>query len=174
MFISSDFADTAASEHRVWPSRAPHSSSGQRTHGAIAGSAFNLLESDVIRIALMEGDTPLHPSTAKTRLGRVFQNIATVLVGDRRKGPLADERLEALRRFAAAARSGRGALDRSELRRFFRAGYNVRQALEVSLLVAAATISGTDTPSWKLIDDALVDGVRSFSLPARINVSRDV
>ncbi len=127
-------------------------------------SSFDPLERDVVRIALMEGHISVEPDVAATARGRAARRLAAMLVGDRRKGSLANERLEALRRFAAVVRSGSGALDRGELRRFFRAGYSVRQALEVSLLAAAMTIGSADWPSWDEVDEVLNDGVTGFRL----------
>lgn len=55
--------------------------------------------------------------------------------------PLADARLEALHRFAAAVVERRGALPEAEVAAFLEAGYTRAQVLEVVTIVAAKVIS---------------------------------
>ncbi|MGC5013418.1 carboxymuconolactone decarboxylase family protein [Streptosporangium sp. DT93] len=59
----------------------------------------------------------------------------------RARRPLADARLEAVRRFTLAVMDGLGAVDEKETRAFLDAGHTARNALEVVLGVGAYTIS---------------------------------
>ncbi len=168
MLASTEYPEDSGAD-RFWSTSDPP----PKTRAFVARSSFGPLEREVVRIALMEGNITVKPDVEANAWSRGFRRLTAMLVGDRRKGSLANDRLEALRRFTAVVQSGSGALDQGELRRFFRAGYSVRQALEVSLLVAATAISSTDRPSRGQVDEVLNDGVAAFPLlPAITSVAR--
>lgn len=81
-----------------------------------------------------------------------MQKVDAGIVDALRGGsPLADGKLEALRRFAAAVASTRGWPDPLVTKAFFAAGYGQQQALEVILGVGVKTLSNysnhmTETP----------------------------
>ena len=82
---------------------------------------FEPIELQVIAIA--EAD-PIASIGAPTRFSRFFERW----LGISRPKPLANERLEALRRFAVLARVTGGSLPVDEVRRFLAAGYSLLQA----------------------------------------------
>lgn len=82
---------------------------------------FEPLEQTVI--ALAEAD-PVASIGTPSRFSGFFERW----FGFRRHNPLTDERLEALRRFAALARVAAGVLPADEVRRFIAAGFSLTQA----------------------------------------------
>lgn len=86
-----------------------------------APEIFEPLEQTVI--ALAEAD-PVASLGAPSRFARFFESW----FGFRRHNPLADEKLEALRRFAVLARVAAGSLPAEEVRRFIAAGFSLTQA----------------------------------------------
>lgn len=76
--------------------------------------------------------------TAEAKEARVGDDI---IQGVRDKGPLPDEKLEALRSFAAAVVKKRGHLPKEEIEAFLSAGYGKSNILEVILAVGMKTIS---------------------------------
>lgn len=84
-------------------------------------AAFAPLELRVI--ALAEAD-PVASIGAPSRFARFFERW----FGFKRPNPLADERLEALRRFAVLARVTGGRLPAEEVKHFLAAGFSLLQA----------------------------------------------
>ncbi|HTU09618.1 MAG TPA: hypothetical protein VMG08_01870 [Allosphingosinicella sp.] len=82
---------------------------------------FAPLEQTVI--ALAEAD-PVASLGAPSRFARLFERW----FGFKRHNPLADKRLEALRRFAVLARVAAGRLPAEEVKRFLAAGFSLSQA----------------------------------------------
>ncbi|MFB8089484.1 carboxymuconolactone decarboxylase family protein [Streptomyces sp. col6] len=72
----------------------------------------------------------------------------------RESTPLPDERLEAMRQFTLAVLAANGAVDDATLRAFTAHGYTARNALEVTLGIAAYTLSTLANR----MTDAPVDG----------------
>jgi hypothetical protein len=89
--------------------------------GPAESASFGPLEQTVI--ALAEAD-PVASLGAPRRFARFFERW----FGFARHNPLADERLEALRRFALLARVAAGRLPAEEVRRFLAAGFSLSQA----------------------------------------------
>lgn len=104
------------------------------TTDSIAATArFTHAEARVIALA----DSDRADSVgARSRLGRFIDRV----FGIRRSNPLADPRLEALRRFAVLARLSDGRLPGAEIERFIAAGFTVLQARALQLRVAASRI----------------------------------
>ena len=90
---------------------------------------------------------------------------ADVVDAIRDDAPIADERLEALRRFTVAVSEKRGWLDDADLAAFFAAGYGRQQVLEVVLGVAMKTLSNfTHHIAQPALDDAFK--AREWHTPA--------
>jgi hypothetical protein len=87
---------------------------------------FTTTEHHAIAVARGDGRWSVHPRTLLTRL-------AGALFGVRPPNPLADPRLEALRRFAVLARVSNGDVPGDEIERFLAAGFTTRAALTLSL-----------------------------------------
>ena len=92
-----------------------------RLQGDSAGARFDPLELKVIRLA--EAD-PIASIGPPSRFAAWFERW----FGIERPRPLADSRLEALRRFAVLARVTGGQLPVDEVRRFLAAGFSRFQA----------------------------------------------
>lgn len=84
-------------------------------------ASFTALERQVI--ALAEAD-PVASIGAPKRFARFFERW----FGFKRPSPLANERLEALRRFAVLARVSAGQLPAEEVKRFLAADFSLLQA----------------------------------------------
>ncbi|MCJ8157605.1 hypothetical protein [Sphingomonas sp. LaA6.9] len=82
---------------------------------------FSALELRVIALSKSEGPSSLEPPS---RLGAFLETLFAI----KRPNPLADPRLEALRRFAILARSVGDRLADAEVNAFLRAGFDRVQA----------------------------------------------
>ncbi len=91
--------------------------------------AFTPVELSVISLARVDGLATLRPRNWLTRL-------AERLFGVGRPNPLADPRLEALRRFALIVRNHRGDPPQGEIDRFLAAGFTARAAIALSSLAS--------------------------------------
>ena len=110
--------------------------------GAFQGSSFSALEQHVV-LQTVNATNACHYCTAAhsaVAIGvtRIDPAIDTAL---RELRPLADPRLEALRRFTHAVADGRGWVDDAGLEDFLAAGFTRAQLLEVVLGVGQKTIS---------------------------------
>lgn len=88
---------------------------------------FTPLELSVVALAARDTAWSVRPRTR-------FVRIVEALFGIRRSNPLANPRLEALRRFAVIVRSMRGRLPASELEAFLAAGFPPGAAAALSSL----------------------------------------
>ena len=88
---------------------------------------FTPAERAVIAVARIDGASSVRPRTLLTRL-------AAALFGVAPPNPLADPRLEALRRFAVLARLAKGHPSRADTDAFLAAGFAPRAALILSNL----------------------------------------
>lgn len=80
---------------------------------------------------------------------------AAVVQAARAGGPVADQKLEALRAFAAAVAATRGRPDEAASKAFLAAGYERRHVLEVVLGVGLKTLSNyTNHAAGTRLDDA--------------------
>jgi hypothetical protein len=86
---------------------------------------FTPAERHVIAVARIDGPGSVRPRTVLTRL-------AGALFGMNPPNPLADPRLEALRRFAVLARVSGGDVPRHEIDRFLAAGFTPGAALALA------------------------------------------
>jgi hypothetical protein len=84
-------------------------------------AAFAPLELQVISLTALDPPSSLRRPSRLARLVERWLGLAT-------RKPLANPRLEALRRFAVLARSARGRLPARELERFLSAGFTKAQA----------------------------------------------
>lgn len=94
---------------------------------AMAKPAFTPVELSVITLAAIDGASTIRPRSWLSRL-------AARLFGVGRPNPLADPRLEALRRFAIVARDHRGDPPQTEIDRFLAAGFTALAAITLSSL----------------------------------------
>lgn len=88
---------------------------------------FSALEMRVVALAARDTAWSVRPRTR-------FVRIVEALFGIRRSNPLADPRLEALRRFTIIVRNMRGRLPAAELEAFLAAGFSPRAATALSSL----------------------------------------
>lgn len=89
--------------------------------------AFTPIELSVIALARVDGPATVRRRTWLTRLAKAMFGIGL-------PNPLADPRLEALRRFAIVARDHRGDPPQAEIDRFLAAGFTALAAITLSSL----------------------------------------
>lgn len=107
-------------------------------------AAFSSIEQQAVRLGLLEGERPVARGAHSNAVGRAKDWLVWFVLGDRRGSSLANPRLEALRRFTAATRHRHGGVDRGELSRFLRAGFNLHHALEIAICAVATSIGRFD------------------------------
>lgn len=100
---------------------------------AAHAARFTPVEARVI--ALADSDR-LESVSGRSRFGRLIDAV----FGIRRSNPLADPRLEALRRFTVLARLSDGRLPTAEIERFVAAGFSAAQARALQVRAATARI----------------------------------
>ena len=93
----------------------------ERPELALTPPLFTRGEYQVIELARRDGIRSIRPRSWPTR-------IAERLFGIRPANPLADPRLEAIRRFAVAVKHGHGSMIEAEYRQFQAAGYALGHA----------------------------------------------
>ena len=92
---------------------------------------FTPLEARVIALSTRDR---IHSVRPRSRAGRLLD----ALFGVKRSAPLADPKLESLRRFTILARLADGRLPEREIEQFLAAGYSPLQARALQLRAAAA------------------------------------
>lgn len=104
-------------------------------------SSFSPVERQVIYLAINYVNECEYCMSGHSALAAMAGVAADTIEALRENAPLADPRLEALRRFAARVTETRGELDAAEVESFRAAGFTNAQILEVILAVSVKTIS---------------------------------
>lgn len=107
----------------------------------LAQTSFSATEQQVILLTVSRYNECTYCVGAHSSIARMQQVPADVIESIRNDQPIADPRLEALRRFATRVVDQRGWLSDEDIGEFFAAGYDRQQVLEVVLGVAMKTIS---------------------------------
>jgi len=109
----------------------------QRLHRlAIEGTAFTPTERTVVWMAINVYHACHYCVPAHTAIAHMEKIDPAVIEALRDETPLADERLEALRRFTLAVAETRGRPGGEEIARFEAAGYGSRAVLDVVLILS--------------------------------------
>lgn len=104
-------------------------------------TAFSEIERDVILITISAYNECSYCVAAHSTAGAAHGLSADDLANLRAGRPLADARLEALRRFTRLVVEKRGWVDDADIQAFLAAGFARPQALEILVAVAAKTLS---------------------------------
>lgn len=122
---------------------------------AYGKTGFSPAEQQLLALAVSVENECSYCSAAHTLMGKGAGLDAATLDAARAGQPVPDAKREALRRFAVAVVSHRGAVPEAELNAFFAAGYSKEAALEVVLGVATKTLMNyTDRLVHTPLDDA--------------------
>lgn len=125
-------------------------------YGALWGIAektgFTAIERNVAYLAIIYENECTYCMAGHTNLSKMAKVSDAVISAVREGRPIADPRLEALRRFAAAVTRNRGVASPAEVEAFKAAGYDNRAILDVLVLAATKLISNytnhlADTPN---------------------------
>ncbi len=113
----------------------------QALQGHLAVSAFTPAEQQFLALVVSVANGCTYCVAAHTPAAERAGLAAEVVEAVRDGGPIADKRLQALRRFAFAVVERRGRVGDAEVAAFLAAGFSRRQALDVLVAVAMKTIS---------------------------------
>ena len=118
-------------------------------------TSFSPAEQQVILLAVSRYNECTYCVGAHSAIAAMQKVPADVVESIRKDEPIADAKLEALRRFTVRLVDQRGWLSDEDLGEFFAAGYDRQQVLEVVLGVAMKTISNyTNHIAGTELDDA--------------------
>jgi uncharacterized peroxidase-related enzyme len=120
--------------------------------GLVAKTSFTAVEQQVAYLAVIHANECEYCMAGHSVLARMAKVDAATIAALREALPLAEPRLEALRRFAADVALSRGQVGDAAIEAFLAAGFSRQQVLEVVLVVATKTISNyvnhlTHTPN---------------------------
>ena len=126
--------------------------------GLVAKSSLTPVEQQVAYMAISVFHECEYCTMGHTFLSRQVGMPETAIQALRNGGPLADGRLEALRRFAEAVVRERGFVGDAAVERFLAAGFTKANVLEVVTVAATKTISNytnhiTHTPKESFMSD---------------------
>ena len=108
---------------------------------AFSRSSFTPAEQQVVYLAINYENECAYCMAGHSVLAAKAGVPADAIEAIREGRPIADRRLEALRRFAAAMTAERGHVGQAAVERFLAAGFTRAQVLEVILAIAAKTLS---------------------------------
>ena len=127
----------------------------QKLTGLFQQTSFTKTEQHVIWLAINYTNNCHYCMPAHTGLAYMDGVEESVVTALREGKPIADEKLEALRRFAVAMVEKRGFVEDSDVSAFHDAGYNQQQVLEVILGVAHKVLSNyTNHVAQTPVDEA--------------------
>ncbi len=123
--------------------------------GALDRARLTPAEQQIVAIAVSAENGCSYCVAAHSTMAAMVKAPAAAVDAARKRLPMDDRKLEALRRFAVAVVRARGRVSDGELKTFQEAGYDRGHALDVFALVALKTLSNyvnhvADTP----LDDA--------------------
>lgn len=104
-------------------------------------TSFSVTEQQIILLAVSRYNECTYCIGAHSAIAAMQEISADIVESIRNDEPIADPKLEALRRFTTAVVDQRGWLSDEDTGQFIAAGYNKQQILEVVLGIAMKTIS---------------------------------
>lgn len=109
--------------------------------GTLEGSSLRTAEQQVVLLVAARQYTSEYCVAANSTVAEMRAVPPEVIEGVRKNEPLADPRLEALRRFAGEMVRERGRVSEETTQAFFEAGFTKAQVLEVILGIATETMA---------------------------------
>ena len=134
--------------------------------GLFSGSSLSPVEQQVVTLTVSFENGCDYCMAAHSMAAEMAGATAEQIAALREGAPLADARLEALRRFTAALVQNRGWLDEKEVEAFLAAGYSRQSILDVILGAALKTISNYTNHLTKTPLDAAFEKYR-WTSPAK-------
>ena len=136
--------------------------------GLAEKTGFTPVERNVAYLAIIYENECTYCMAGHTNLSRMAHVDADTIAAVREGRPIADPKLEALRRFAALVTRRRGVVGEADVAAFKAAGYDNRAVLEVLVLGATKLISNyanhlADTPN-----DAFMKGAE-WTAPGKLH-----
>jgi len=109
--------------------------------GLAEKTSFTPVERNIVYLAIIYENECVYCMAGHTNLSRMAKVSDETIAALREGHPIADAKLEALRRFAALVTRNRGVVSQSEVEAFKAAGYNNQAILDVLVLAATKLIS---------------------------------
>ena len=130
-------------------------------------TAFTPEERNIAYIAIIYENECTYCMAGHTNLSRVAKVEPDTIAAVREGRPIADPKLEALRRFAAKVTRDRGAVSEADVSAFKSAGYDNRAVLDVLVLAATKLISNYTNHLAQTPLDAFMKGAE-WDPPGRL------
>jgi uncharacterized peroxidase-related enzyme len=109
--------------------------------GIAEKTSFTPVERNVAYLSIIYENECVYCMAGHTNLSRMAKVSDDAIAAVREGRPIADAKLEALRRFAALITRNRGAVSEAEVEAFKEAGYNNQAVLDLLVLAATKLIS---------------------------------
>jgi uncharacterized peroxidase-related enzyme len=136
--------------------------------GIAEKTSFTAQERNVAYLAIIYENECTYCMAGHTNLSRMAKVGDDTIAAVREGRPIADAKLEALRRFAAVVTRQRGAVSTAEVNAFKAAGYSNRAVLDVLVLAATKLISNYTNHLAQTPNDAFMKGAE-WVAPGRPN-----
>jgi uncharacterized peroxidase-related enzyme len=135
--------------------------------GIAEKTKFTPIERNIAYLAIIYENECTYCMAGHSNLSRMAHVQAEHINAVREGRPIADKRLEALRRFAASITRNRGAVSASEVSAFKEAGYDNQAVLDVLVLAATKLISNYTNHLANTPLDAFMKGAE-WTAPGRL------
>jgi uncharacterized peroxidase-related enzyme len=139
--------------------------------GIAEKTGFTPVERNVAYLSIIYENECVYCMAGHTKLSQMAKVSNETIAAVREGRPIADPRLEALRRFAALVTRNRGVVSQVEVDAFKAAGYDNRAILDVLVLAATKLISNyTNHLAQTPLDAALMKGAE-WEAPGKLKVA---
>ena len=135
--------------------------------GIAEKTSFSPQERNIVYLAIIYENECTYCMAGHTNLSRMAKVDETVIAAVREGRPIADQKLEALRQFAAKVTRQRGVVGQADVSAFKAAGYDNRSVLDVLVLSATKLISNYTNHLAETPNDTFMKGAE-WTAPGRL------
>jgi uncharacterized peroxidase-related enzyme len=138
--------------------------------GIAEKTSFTPVERNVAYLSIIYENECVYCMAGHSNLSRMAKVSDDAIAAVREGRPIADAKLEALRRFAALITRNRGAVSEAEVEAFKAAGYNNQAVLDLLVLAATKLISNYTNHLAKTPLDAFMKGAE-WNAPGKLKAA---
>jgi uncharacterized peroxidase-related enzyme len=138
--------------------------------GIAEKTSFTPIERNVAYLSIIYENECVYCMAGHSNLSRMAKVSDDAIAAVREGRPIADPKLEALRRFAALITRNRGAVSEAEVAAFKAAGYDNKAVLDLLVLAATKLISNYTNHLAKTPLDAFMKGAE-WKAPGKLKVA---
>jgi uncharacterized peroxidase-related enzyme len=138
--------------------------------GIAEKTSFTPIERNVAYLSIIYENECVYCMAGHSNLSRMAKVSDDAIAAVREGRPIADAKLEALRRFAALITRNRGAVSEAEVEAFKAAGYNNQAVLDLLVLAATKLISNYTNHLAKTPLDAFMKGAE-WKAPGKLKAA---